>query len=118
MSYVRRPSRRSNGSPNSLPISAPNTGSTSANGATQPPNLKPPVGSSSGPPGACITPSIETIAPTITFLTGVSPKLDPSLVVYTLGGNTFLQASPGARELVVLTIQQSVRRERFLDGRD
>src|ERR671912_1599283 len=68
MSYVRRPSRRSNGWPNNLPISSPNTGSTSAYGATQPPNLKPPVGSSSGPPGACITPSSETIAPTTTFL--------------------------------------------------
>src|SRR5690606_23343423 len=30
--------------------------------------LNPPVGSSSGPPGACITPSIETMAPTIVFL--------------------------------------------------
>src|SRR5262245_47192431 len=68
MSYVRRPSKRSNGWPNNLPISSPNTGSVSASGAAQPPNLKPPVGSSSGPPGACITPSIETIAPTITFL--------------------------------------------------
>src|SRR5215218_3169212 len=28
-------------------------------GAVQPPNRKPPVGSSSGPPGACMTPSRE-----------------------------------------------------------
>src|SRR5215510_14047813 len=72
MSYVRRPSSKSNGSPNNLPISSPNTGSASPSGATQPPNLNPPVGSSSGPPGACITPSIETIAPTITLLMGLS----------------------------------------------
>src|SRR6185369_8551915 len=29
-------------------------------GCVQPPRLKPPVVSSSGPPGACMTPSIET----------------------------------------------------------
>src|SRR5687767_7678259 len=34
--------------------------SSAQNGATQPPNRKPPVGSSSGPPGACMTPSSET----------------------------------------------------------
>src|SRR5690606_2294230 len=34
----------------------------------QPPKRKPPVGSSSGPPGACITPSMDTNAPTMTFL--------------------------------------------------
>jgi hypothetical protein len=39
----------------------PNT--LSVYGTTQPPNLKPRVGSSSGPPGACITPSNDTNAP-------------------------------------------------------
>src|SRR5688500_12101109 len=34
--------------------------SSAQKGATQPPKRKPPVGSSSGPPGACITPSSET----------------------------------------------------------
>src|SRR5438552_17917540 len=34
--------------------------SSSQKGATQPPKRKSPVGSSSGPPGACITPSRET----------------------------------------------------------
>src|SRR4051812_16496945 len=33
---------------------------SSKNGNVQPPKVKPPVGSSSGPPGACITPSSET----------------------------------------------------------
>src|SRR5688500_14899121 len=37
--------------PSNGPMSAPH------NGCTQPPNRKPPVGSSSGPPGACMTPS-------------------------------------------------------------
>jgi hypothetical protein len=35
---------------------------------TQPPYLKPPEVSSSGPPGACITPSNEIIDKTIIFL--------------------------------------------------
>src|SRR3712207_5962994 len=33
---------------------------SSQNGAFQPPRAKPPVGSSAGPPGACMTPSSET----------------------------------------------------------
>src|SRR5437762_2350677 len=41
----------------------------------QPPNLKPLVGSSVGPPGACMTPSMETWAPTIIFRIGHSPCL-------------------------------------------
>ncbi len=48
-------------------ISSPNT--SSKQGITQPPNLKPFVGSSHGPPDACITPSMETWAPTIIFRT-------------------------------------------------
>src|SRR5687768_14684487 len=36
---------------------------SSQKGATQPPYRKPPVGSSSGPPGACMTPSSDTKAP-------------------------------------------------------
>src|SRR6266550_6793856 len=43
----------------------------------QPPNLKPLVGSSVGPPGACMTPSMETMAPTIIFRMGHSPCLSP-----------------------------------------
>src|SRR3954466_7048890 len=34
--------------------------SSTQKGAVHPPKRKPPVGSSSGPPGACITPSSET----------------------------------------------------------
>jgi hypothetical protein len=33
------------------------------------------VGSSHGPPGACMTPSMETMAPTIIFRMGHSPWL-------------------------------------------
>src|ERR687892_2211166 len=40
-------------------------------GTTQPPNLKPRVGSSFGPPGACITPSNDTNAPVTTLLMSV-----------------------------------------------
>jgi hypothetical protein len=40
----------------------------SSNGAVQPPNAKPPLESSSGPPGACITPSRLSIVVTINFL--------------------------------------------------
>src|SRR5262245_40069910 len=42
---------------------------------TQPPNVKPLVGSSVGPPGACMTPSMETWAPTIIFRMGHAPCL-------------------------------------------
>src|SRR5688500_18260804 len=45
--------------------SSPNT--SSKYGIDQPPNLNPPVGSSVGPPGACMTPSMETWAPTMIF---------------------------------------------------
>src|SRR5436190_12484447 len=55
------------------PISSPNSGQKY--GMTQPPNLKPFVGSSVGPPGACMTPSMETWAPTIIFRIGHSPCL-------------------------------------------
>src|SRR6266403_3361701 len=37
--------------------------------------MKPLVGSSVGPPGACMTPSMETMAPTIIFRMGHSPCL-------------------------------------------
>src|SRR6266540_1434467 len=48
-------------------------------GITQPPNLKPVVGSSHGPPGACMTPSMETWAPTIIFR--IDPLYPISLVL-------------------------------------
>jgi hypothetical protein len=37
-------------------------------GLTHPPYAKPPLVSSSGPPGACMTPSRETNSSTLTFL--------------------------------------------------
>src|SRR3954453_20822240 len=60
MSYVRRPSSKSNGAPNSPPIASSIT--SSPYGASHPPCANPPDRSSSGPPGACITPSSETNA--------------------------------------------------------
>src|SRR5690242_7851645 len=56
MSYVRRPSSRSY-SPEIMPSNGPM--SPVKNGCVQPPSAKPLVGSSSGPPGACMTPSSE-----------------------------------------------------------
>src|SRR4029078_1344625 len=57
MSYVRRPSSRSY-SLEMMPSNGPM--SPVKKGWVQPPSVKPLVGSSSGPPGACITPSSET----------------------------------------------------------
>src|SRR5690606_8715100 len=65
------PSSRSNGSAIMPMIASPV--SLLAYGALQPPCLNPPLGSSSGPPGACITPSSETCALTISILTAVPP---------------------------------------------
>src|SRR6185369_3300734 len=44
--------------------------SASQNGCTQPPRRKPLVGSSSGPPGACMTPSSETKAAPVSLRIG------------------------------------------------
>src|SRR6188472_4362507 len=56
MSYVRFPSSRSY-SPMMTPSNGPM--SPSQSGFTHPPKRKSQVGSSSGPPGACITPSSD-----------------------------------------------------------
>ncbi|GCC47391.1 hypothetical protein chiPu_0031510 [Chiloscyllium punctatum] len=45
---------------------------SSNSGANQPPKLKPPIGSSCGPPGDCMTPSRLMKAPTTIFLTSSS----------------------------------------------
>src|SRR3990172_2496116 len=70
ISYVLRPSRSASGciicSSMILPIIS------SQNFTDQPPCSKPPSRSSSGPPGACITPSMVTKVPTTSFLTGLS----------------------------------------------
>src|SRR4030095_6654803 len=44
-------------------------------GPPPPPYLNPPVGSSSGPPGACMTPSRDTNAVAMTLLMVPSPSL-------------------------------------------
>src|SRR6266540_1748857 len=55
ISYVRRPSRNASALPNHSVTKRPM--SWSAYGTSQPPCVKSPLGSSSGPPGLCITPS-------------------------------------------------------------
>src|SRR6185503_18611315 len=72
MSYVRRPSSRSY-SLEMMPSNGPI--SPVKKGCVQPPSVKPLVGSSSGPPGACITPSIETkTAPVSLRIDRFAPK--------------------------------------------
>src|SRR3954463_2965665 len=66
ISYVFRPRSRSNGTLNSSLTILPKD--SSEYGTVQPPYLKPPEVSSSGPPGACITPSRLTIIKTTIFL--------------------------------------------------
>src|SRR5512143_91822 len=66
ISKVLRPSNRSNGMFICLPRTAPRA--ASEYGAVHPPYAKPPLVSSSGPPGACMTPSREICSSTITFL--------------------------------------------------
>src|SRR5215210_2077714 len=66
ISYVFLPSNKSKGLLICLSITLPRKSSKYP--ATQPSCLKPPVGSSSGPPGACITPSRDMNERTISFL--------------------------------------------------
>src|SRR5256885_16803008 len=67
MSYVRRPSSRSY-SPEMTPSKGPI--SPVKNGCVQPPRRNPPDGSSSGPPGACITPSSDRKTAPVTLRIG------------------------------------------------
>src|SRR5581483_9389327 len=66
ISKVLRPNNRSNGRFICLLRSVPRI--SSEYGAVHPPYAKPPLVSSSGPPGACITPSMEICSSTSTFL--------------------------------------------------
>src|SRR5512145_981592 len=66
ISKVLRPNNRSNGMFICLLRAAPRI--ASEYGAIHPPYAKPPLVSSSGPPGACMTPSMEICSSTITFL--------------------------------------------------
>src|SRR6266496_5626934 len=66
ISKVLRPNNRSNGMFICLFMTVPRT--SSEYGAIHPPYAKPPLVSSSGPPGDCMTPSRETKESTITFL--------------------------------------------------
>src|SRR5512132_2661961 len=66
ISKVLRPNNRSNGMFICSLRSAPRIGSEY--GAIHPPYAKPPLVSSSGPPGACMTPSREMCSSAIIFL--------------------------------------------------
>src|ERR1700722_5082091 len=66
MSKVLRPSNKSNGRFICFFMAAELTGSEC--GLVPPPYAKPPLVSSSGPPGACMTPSRETNSSTLIFL--------------------------------------------------
>src|SRR5208283_2642356 len=66
MSKVFRPSNKSNGMFISFLTAVEETGSEC--GLIHPPYAKPPLVSSSGPPGACMTPSRETNSSTLIFL--------------------------------------------------
>src|SRR5512146_2731049 len=66
ISKVVRPNKRSNGRFICLLRSVPRI--SSEYGAIHPPYAKAPLVSSFGPPGACMTPSMETCSSTMTFL--------------------------------------------------
>src|SRR5580692_11376905 len=66
MSKVLRPINKSNGMFICFRMAVERTGSEC--GLIHPPYAKPPLVSSSGPPGACMTPSRETNSSTLTFL--------------------------------------------------
>src|ERR1700722_12383379 len=66
MSKVLRPSNKSNGRFICFFMAAELTGSEC--GLVHPPYAKPPLVSSSGPPGPCMTPSRETNSRTLIFL--------------------------------------------------
>src|SRR4030066_206903 len=85
ISKVLRPNNRSNGMFICLLRSVPRI--ASEYGAIHPPYAKPPLVSSSGPPGACMTPSREICSSTITFLmTAFLQHLDTYLVaLYKVG---------------------------------
>src|SRR5471030_1588520 len=65
MSKVLRPNNKSNGMLICFRIAAELTASEC--GLVQPPYAKPPLGSSSCPPGPCMTPSREMNSSTLTF---------------------------------------------------
>src|ERR1051326_5909757 len=73
MSKVFRPSNKSNGIFICFFMAAPLTGAEC--GPVHPPYAKPPLVSSSGPPGACITPSSETNSSTMIFLKTQLPSI-------------------------------------------
>src|SRR5687768_12270988 len=69
MSKVMRPNNKSNGMFICLLRAVPRT--SSEYGAIHPPYAKPPLVSSSGPPGACMTPSMEICSSTVSFLMSI-----------------------------------------------
>src|SRR5207249_11888458 len=73
ISYVRRPKSRSNSS--AIVLSSSFFIASSTKGMPQPPSVNPFVGSSSGPPGPCMTPSTVSWVMAMIFLILCSPVL-------------------------------------------
>src|SRR5437762_6135936 len=73
-----------------LPVSSSNRG------ATHPPRSNPPLRSSSGPPGPCITPSTDTNVVTVSFISS-TPGPPPSAgdAIRDVGGERRLQDAHG-----------------------
>jgi hypothetical protein len=66
MSYVRRPSRNASALSNTSIMNRPV--SSSKCGTSQPPRSNPPLRSSSGPPGPCMTPSTDRNVVSVTCI--------------------------------------------------
>src|ERR1700692_827758 len=91
MSKVLRPSNKSNGMFICFLMAVEETGSEC--GLIHPPCAKPPLVSSSGPPGACMTPSREINSSTLTFLMTESFRvLSDFVLIYGLA--TFRSVRP------------------------
>src|SRR5437762_6826531 len=79
-SNVFRPINKSNGMFICFLMAVEETGSEC--GLIHPPYAKPPLVSSSGPPGACMTPSRETNSSTLTFL--MTDSFESYLILFNL----------------------------------
>lgn len=93
--HVRRPNN-STSALVSASSKAPPTTSGSKKGCDQPPWAKPPSVSSSGPPGACTTPS-KLMNSLITMRTGLAPLPHPGQLQERLRGRSKIIAPSGSR---------------------
>src|SRR5581483_10289466 len=109
MSYVRLPSSRSYS-----PMMTSSNGLSPQNGWTHPPTRKSLVGSSSGPPGACMTPSRDTNTAPVSLRIGrLIPKrrLDPGDVDLLHRHHRF-ESAPGTGFIrTAVRLEQDARRD-------